>query len=314
MDIVTALQAPFLMCQGSIRERINREAPIRPDKNIGSANLIYLPEGREFLKRLYGSYIYPCYLEDLPMIVTAQTKFLHPERVARYDASQPDVVGDSLAFMRELCADFGEYGKKMIVGAITGSKNNAYKPEEALTEEESYRYHRPHVEALAAAGPDFINSVTMPSVEEAKGLVRLMSETGLPYIVSFVVRPTGCVLDGTPLDEAMKQIDAAVPGREPVSINVNCVHATVLDSCISHCRDQEYIKSRLHGFLCNTSALSPEELDHCEELQTEDPKVFAKNVFGIHKKYGTTWVGGCCGTDERHLIELVKLMKAEYHF
>ena len=51
--------------------------------------------------------------------------------------------------------------------------------------------------------------------------------TGVPYLLSFVVRPDGTVLDGTPLADAIALIDDTAP-VPPAGFGVNCVHPTVL--------------------------------------------------------------------------------------
>ena len=77
-------------------------------------------------------------------------------------------------------------------------------------------FHRPQSEALASAGVDFLHLATAPSVEEALGVADAMADTGLSYMISFVIRRSGVLLDGTPLGHAIV-IDAKaarpLPGR-----------------------------------------------------------------------------------------------------
>ena len=60
------------------------------------------------------------------------------------------------------------------------------------------------------------------------------------------------------------------------------------------------------GYIANPSDLSPEELDGIEELQTEEPERFAEEVTAMHQKYGLKLLGGCCGTDERHMEAIIR--------
>jgi homocysteine S-methyltransferase len=55
---------------------------------------------------------------------------------------------------------------------------------------------------------DFLYAPTFPAVEEALGAAIAMGETGLPYVISFVLERDGRVLDGTPLHTAIERIDA----------------------------------------------------------------------------------------------------------
>ncbi len=61
---------------------------------------------------------------------------------------------------------------------------------------------------------------------------------------------------------------------------------------------------RLIGFQANTSARSPEELVLLEELETEEPTTFAASMLQIHQRFGIAILGGCCGTDTRHIESL----------
>ena len=68
-------------------------------------------------------------------------------------------------------------------------------------------------------------------MDEALGVADAMAETGLPDIVSFVIRRTGVVLDGAPLGRAMAGIRCQA-ARRPVGYSVNCVHARVLEQAL----------------------------------------------------------------------------------
>jgi len=58
--------------------------------------------------------------------------------------------------------------------------------------------------------------------------------------------------------------------------------------------------------LANTAALSPEELDASTELVEEEPETFGYSVSALHRELGMKIVGGCCGTDERHIERLAQ--------
>jgi len=53
------------------------------------------------------------------------------------------------------------------------------------------------------------------------GLAEAMGETGLPFIVSFVIDRAGLLLDGTPIAVAMAAVDDVC---RPLCYLVNCVH------------------------------------------------------------------------------------------
>jgi homocysteine S-methyltransferase len=71
------------------------------------------------------------------------------------------------------------------------------------------------------------------------------------------------------------------------------------------------VRKRVAGLLANTAALNPEELDNSEELVEEDPQIFGKSVASLHAELGMKILGGCCGTDERHIDNLAKRLVSD---
>ena len=314
MDYKTRfLTSDFIIGHGAIRERITRETDYQIDPYIAQASLVYVPEQREFLKEVYRSYGRLAQAAGVPTIMAAPSKKGTEELIRKYNPAMPDVAADCIRMVREVQAEFGDFGRENIyIGGACGCRGDSYKPEESLTEEEAYRYHRYQIERLEAAKPDYIICETLPAVEEVKGLVRILSEYDIPYVVSFVVRPAGCVLDGTPIDEAIKTLDALVPNNPPLYFNINCVHADFIDEALTNCKDHDILRRRMKGVMCNTAKMTPEELDGSPVLITEEPKPYAEKEFLLHTKWGFKVLGGCCGTDERHIGELLRLL-VEYH-
>ncbi|MDH3881630.1 MAG: homocysteine S-methyltransferase family protein, partial [Desulfobacteraceae bacterium] len=135
-------------------------------------------------------------------------------------------------------------------------------------------------------------------------LASALAATGKPYIVSFVIRPGGTLLDGTPLKDAIAAIDNAIIPR-PLAYLVNCTHASIFKSAISHeINSSLLVRERVVGLLANTAALNPEELDNSDGLVEEDPEIFGPSVAGLHGEFGMKILGGCCGTDHRHIRHL----------
>ena len=63
-------------------------------------------------------------------------------------------------------------------------------------------------------------------------MAQAMSDSGLPYIISFMIRDNGRLLDGTTIHDAIGTIDAGVDVR-PECYMTNCVHPTVLYQALS---------------------------------------------------------------------------------
>jgi homocysteine S-methyltransferase len=264
--------------------------------------MIYDAAGRETLSGLYRQYLDIGREYDLPLIVGTPTWRANPERLraAGLD-TQTDVNADAVRFVAAICARYCAYAERVFIGGLMGPRGDAYRAADALSVEEAAAFHRAQAHALAAGGVDFLMAATLPAASEAHGLAKAMAGCGVPYILSFIGRPTGTLLDGTPLHEVIAQIDAEVR-PSPLAYMVNCVHPRAFAEAVAaQTRLNPAVRERLIGLQANTSVRSPEELDGLEQLDSETPEAFAEQMLGVHRQHGTRILGGCCGTDDRHI-------------
>lgn len=172
------------------------------------------------------------------------------------------------------------------------------KPGEALRADEAFEFHLPQLEALADSPIDFLYASTLPAVSEAAGIARAMATTGLPYVLSFVIRADGTILDGVPLREAIDRLDNEL-AIAPAGYYVNCVHPTMMRGVV-----RSLPPGRLIGLQGNTSRRSPEEIDGSPELDGQAPAEFARDMMAVVGPAGIKIAGGCCGTDASHMEAL----------
>jgi homocysteine S-methyltransferase len=191
---------------------------------------------------------------------------------------------------------------------MLGCAGDAYRPETGLPEKEATDFHRPQTQALAAAGADCLLAATLPHLGEARGIARVMAACGIPYLLSFIVRPDGALLDGTPLGEAVASIDTAI-APAPLCYLVNCVHPRHFESAMQSQGDRRMVRDRVIGLQANASARSPEELDGSACLDADPPEVLADAMLRLHRRFGTKILGGCCGTDDRHIAWIARRAK-----
>ena len=244
------------------------------------------------------------------MVASSPTWRANKERLARSEFAGRAVNRDAVRFMAELRAGYGAEAASILIAGQSGPKGDGYLPGEAPASDEAEAFHRDQLEELAEGGADFLIAQTLPAFAEALGIARAAAGTGLPYVISFVVRPSGTLLDGTPLDEAVARIDGET-GRPPAAYNVNCVHASVFAAAMAAvgARSPE-AAGRIAGLHANTSAKSPEELDGLAALETEAPEDFGRNLWSLRRELGTRFLGGCCGTTTAHMEALAQRWQA----
>ncbi|MCF8011419.1 MAG: homocysteine S-methyltransferase family protein [Clostridiales bacterium] len=303
MDFKTALEkSPFIIAEGGTTERINREFPVELDNYIVEAGLVYDSDGKAYLEQVYRDYLDIGYKYNLPSLVVTPTWRANPERLRQAGFGEDNSVNrDCCLFLSGLRSLYGEYARSVYIGGSIACRGNAYDPGEALSSGEAERFHALQIRELAETGVDFLIAYTLPAASEALGMARALAKSGKPYILSFVVRPQGTLLDGTPLHEAVSTIDSgAEPG--PLCYMINCVHSSIFYKAItSDTNSSPQARERILGFQANTSRKTPEELDEAAELDAEEPGDFGRLMADVYNKTGIKIIGGCCGTDWRHI-------------
>ncbi|GAA2151496.1 homocysteine S-methyltransferase [Kitasatospora kazusensis] len=112
---------------------------------------------------------------------------------------------------RWVAASVGPYGAVLADGS-------EYRGRYGVGEAELERFHRPRLEALAAAGPDVLAVETIPDADEARVLLRAVRGLGVPVWLSYSVEGAR-TRAGQPLAEAFA---LAAEVDEVVAVGVNC--------------------------------------------------------------------------------------------
>ncbi len=296
MDIAQWFAArPLVLGTGSIYERLRREPSVRYDDHVAHTALIYDPAAADIIANTVLEYIGVAVERRLPMLLTTATWKASAPRVARSAFAGTDVNGDHVRFLRQLVDSHAPELDAVVAGAM-GPVGDAYKPAEGLDQSSAERVHSRQVEALAGAGVDAIVAWTLPAAPEARGLASALAASGTPYILSFVVRDSGSLLDGTDLSDLIARVDDETT-TPPIGYFVNCVHPDVAGAALDRCARRD----RVIGFKANTSTLRPEQLAEATELITERPRTLATAVAALRARHSLRFIGGCCGTSTAHL-------------
>jgi len=122
-------------------------------------------------------------------------------------------------------------------------------------------------------------------------------------VISFTVETDGRLPSGQPLGEAIEQVDAET-GASPVYFMINCAHPDHFTPTLKAGGDWV---QRIRAIRANASRMSHEELDNAEELDAGDPNEFGHQHSDLRALFPQiTVLGGCCGTDHRHVEEIAR--------
>ena len=294
-------QTPCILSEGAVIERLRRNSALELDPHIVNSAFVYEERGKQAIETIYRQYLDIGAEYRMPLLLSTPTWRASRERIQAAGFQDRDVNGDNYRFLNDLRRTYGDYGAKVYICGLMSCRGDAYNPSESLGVDEAQEFHTWQAVKLARSGVDFLMAATLPAPDEAIGLARAMAATGIPYIVSFVLRPEGTLLDGTPLKNAIATIDAQT-NPKPLAYMSNCTHASIFRSALQHdLNSSDLARQRIVGLLANTAALKPEELDNSAELVSEEPDTFGRSVANLHLEFGLKILGGCCGTDDRHI-------------
>lgn len=294
--------SPAILMEGALGERLKREYGLIFDDEVAMAGLVYQEKSRSALYEIWSEYISVAKEYRLPFMATTPTRRANRERVLR-SAYSSRIILDNVNFLKQVQKNSKI---EMYVGGLMGCKGDAYQATDVLLVQEAKEFHSWQARLFRQAGAEFLFAGIMPALPEAVGMALAMEETGLPYIISFMIRKNGKLIDGTTIHKAIATIDRETK-RNPLCYMANCIHPLVLREALSYPFNQSsLVKERFHGLQANTSPLSPEELDHCTDLKTSDSVALAGDMLKLNNFISMKIYGGCCGTEKIHMEEIAK--------
>jgi S-methylmethionine-dependent homocysteine/selenocysteine methylase len=252
--------------------------------------------------KVFNQYVDVAKKYHLPFIATTPTRRANRERVLQSNFTDK-IINDNVCFLQQIKRNSGI---DMYVGGLMGCKGDAYRATEVLSIGDAQEFHSWQANLFKDAGVDFLYAGIMPSLSEAIGMAKAMESTGLPYIISFMIRDNGKLIDETTIHDAIQIIDDATIKR-PLCYMTNCVHPINLKKALSFSlNDTKLVKERFGGIQANASPLPPEDLDSCHDLKSSDSVSLASDMMELFEYFTPKILGGCCGTDNTHIEEIAK--------
>jgi homocysteine S-methyltransferase len=207
----------------------------------------------------------------------------------------------AVEFAEELRAATPAWDRPVLIEGVLGPRGDAYAPSSLMTAAEAERYHSTQLQTLGDSAADVACALTITYADEAVGMVRAAEAVDLPISVSFTVETDGRLPSGQTLRAAIEQVDAETDGA-PLHYMINCAHPTHFTGALS---DGGPWLERLRGLRANASMLSHAELDEAEDLDDGDPADLGRRHAELRGVLpNLALLGGCCGTDIRHITSI----------
>ncbi len=190
-----------------------------------------------------------------------------------------------------VAASIGPYGATLHDGS-------EYRGDYDLNEDALSAFHRPRVAALLGAAPDLLACETLPSLREARAIVRVLHEHPQARAwVTFTCGDEARTSAGDSIAECARFLDAE---PQVVAIGINCVApalVTALVRSLASGTDKPVVVYPNSGELWNAGG-------HCWEGTATRFTAHVDEWIDA----GASWIGGCCRTtpaDIRRVREVV---------
>ncbi len=230
-------------------------------------------------------------------------------------AAMQRINRDAISLLQELKSEYAaRMARPIVVSGCVGPRGDGYAAGAPMAPGDAQRAHRLQVEALAAAGADMIAGITMTTSAEAIGVARAAAEAGRPSAISFTVETDGRLPSGESIASAIDAVDtdAAEAGRTaPAYFMLNCAHPSHFTHVLGALGDR---RARLRGLRANASRRSHAELDAATELDAGNPQELGADYARLKALWPSlNVIGGCCGTDHRHVEAMAAALVPEPH-
>jgi len=260
--------------------------------------------GTERLRRYYAPYLALARERRLGFVLESPTWRASPRWAAAlgYDTGQLDAFNrKAIALLAAIRDEHEADGAPIVISGCVGPQDDGYNPRALLSADAAREYHSAQIGTFADTAADMVAAITMTYAEEAIGVARAAADAGIPAAISFTVETDGRLPSGQALGEAIEQVDAET-AASPSYYMINCAHPTHFVSALE---DGGEWTERIRGLRANASTRSHAELDESDELDEGDPADLGAGYADVGERLPRLNVlGGCCGTDHRHVAAI----------
>jgi homocysteine S-methyltransferase len=278
---------------------------------FASFDLMKNLEGIAHVRRYYARYAVMARNASLGFVFETPTWRANRDWAAKlgYDAEHlAEMNRRAVALMAEMRAEFETPRSPMVISGNIGPRGDGYRPDAMMSVNEAQDYHAEQINVFAGTEADFVSAFTLNYANEAIGIARAAKAAKMPVVISFTVETDGKLPTGQTLKDAIIETDMKTD-KAPVYYMLNCAHPTHFADAFA--KEEPWTK-RLRGLRANASRRSHAELDAAPDLDAGDPVELGRQYRDLRSKMRQfTVLGGCCGTDHRHVEQICFFCTAE---
>lgn len=294
----------FLTDGGMETTLIFREGVTLPD--FAAFDLLRTDEGTAMLRRYFGIYATLAQRFGTGLIVESATWRANRDWGSRLGYTSETLAQSNtraIALLADIRQDFESDDRPVVISGCIGPRGDGYIPDLKMSDDEAESYHREQIDTLAHTAADMISAMTMNYVAEAVGIVRAARGAHMPVVISFTVETDGRLPTGQSFRSAIEEVDAATDGY-PSYYAINCAHPTHFEHLFAE--GGRWV-DRIRAVRANASRKSHAELNESAELDVGNPEELGAHYVRLLEKLPRlTVMGGCCGTDDRHVTRIAE--------
>ncbi len=218
------------------------------------------------------------------------------------EQSLEDANIGAIEFLRDVAKEYDRQIPESRYVGYLGPRGDAYTGRGAMTIAEAMDYHAVQLSTLKKAKVDLAWAVTFNSPVEAIGACEAAREIGLPLAVSFSLDSHHKLNTGVSLADAIDQVDTQTSGF-PEFFSLNCSHPLEFNPALT----SESWTNRLRSIRPNAAKMDKISLCKLGHLEEGNPQELGAMMADVRTRYPhmDIW-GGCCGTCETHLEEIIR--------
>jgi S-methylmethionine-dependent homocysteine/selenocysteine methylase len=273
--------------------------------DFAAFDLLRRPEGEAALQKYFRTYARLARRFGVGLVLESATWRASRDWADRLGYSRAALAAANrraIDLLEKLRAELETDKTRIVVSGCVGPRGDGYNPVDVMSPEDAQTYHTEQIETFATTSADMVTAITMNYAEEAIGITEATRQARLPVAISFTVETDGRLPTGEALSAAIERVDGATAAY-PAYYMINCAHPTHFDALLAS--SQPWTR-RVRGLRANASRKSHAELNESTELDIGNPAELAAQYAALRRRLpGLAVMGGCCGTDDRHVEAII---------
>lgn len=258
------------------------------------------PEAMSVIRAMYDRYFQAAEAHDAGLLIAGTDYRASPDwgtKIGCSEARLRDYIHRNIEFLLEMREAYAGRVRDVYVAASIGPRGDAYGTGGTITADEAAEYHSFQTRESKAAGAEMVIPITFNNVPESIGAIRAAEAEGIPVGVSLTLTTDSRLRSGPTLREAVEEIDAETGGAA-AWFGTNCSHPLEFEPALE---PGDWTK-RFRYVRPNAVKMDKVALCKLGHLEDGDPIELGQQMADVARRFPNVDIlGGCCGTDERHL-------------